>query len=102
MPTSLNNSKSSAAPKAVGRRSTARQAVQESPTPQALTAVPLYPYQRRWIEDDSRFKLAVKATQIGYSYAAALEAVLDCVERETMWIVLSRGERQSIEFMQKA
>ena len=64
-------------------------------------ALSLYPYQRRWVEDRSRFKLAVKATQIGYSYAAALEAVMDCSERETTWIVLSRGERQSLEFMQK-
>ena len=64
-------------------------------------AVPLYPYQQRWLRDGARFKLAVKATQIGYSFAAALEAVLDCLERRTLWIVLSRGERQSLEFMQK-
>jgi phage FluMu gp28-like protein len=67
----------------------------------ANPVIPLYPYQRRWIEDPSRFKLAVKATQVGYSFAAALEAVLDCLERRALWIVLSRGERQSREFMQK-
>ena len=64
-------------------------------------AIPLLPYQQRWVQDGSRFKLAVKATQIGYSFAAALEAVLDCLEHRTLWIVLSRGERQSGEFMQK-
>jgi phage FluMu gp28-like protein len=64
-------------------------------------AVPLYPYQQQWVKDASRFKLAVKATQIGYSFAAALEAVLDCIEHRALWIVLSRGERQSAEFMQK-
>jgi phage FluMu gp28-like protein len=64
-------------------------------------AVPLYPYQERWVRDESRFKVAVKATQIGYSFAAALEAVLDCIAHRTLWIVLSRGERQSLEFMQK-
>ncbi|MBI4442605.1 MAG: hypothetical protein HY649_04445 [Acidobacteria bacterium] len=63
--------------------------------------VPLYPYQERWVRDGSRFKLAVKATQIGYSFAAALEAVRDCIRHRTLWIVLSRGERQSLEFMQK-
>ncbi len=63
--------------------------------------VPLYPYQERWVRDASRFKIAVKATQIGYSFAAALEAVLDCLEHTTLWIVLSRGERQSLEFMRK-
>ncbi|MCZ6490042.1 MAG: terminase family protein [Acidobacteria bacterium] len=51
--------------------------------------------------DDSRFKLAVKSTQIGFSFAAALEAVLDCLEKRTLWIILSRGDRQSLEFMQK-
>ena len=64
--------------------------------------VPLYPYQEQWVRDGARFKIAVKATQIGYSFAAALEAVLDCLEHRTLWIVLSRGERQSLEFMQKA
>ena len=63
--------------------------------------IPLLSYQQRWVKDASRFKLAVKATQIGYSFAAALEAVLDCLEHRTLWIVLSRGERQSGEFMQK-
>ncbi|MCZ6751186.1 MAG: hypothetical protein O7E51_05065, partial [Acidobacteria bacterium] len=41
--------------------------------------VPLYPYQKRWVMDGSRFKIAVKSTQIGFSFAAALEAVLDCL-----------------------
>ena len=90
----VTNSKPAAVPRAT--RVTPRKAA-----PPAHAAVPLYPYQQRWVEDQSRFKLAVKATQVGYSYAAALEAVLDCIERETMWIVLSRGERQSLEFMQK-
>jgi phage FluMu gp28-like protein len=66
-----------------------------------VSPVLLYPYQQRWVADRSRFKLVVKATQIGYSFAAALEAVLDCLEHPTLWIVLSRGERQSLEFMQK-
>ena len=76
----------------------ARKYTSRTPNP---VAVRLLPYQQRWVQDHSRFKLAVKATQIGYSFAAALEAVLDCLERRTLWIVLSRGERQSGEFMQK-
>ena len=73
-----------------------------SPEPRVPNpVVPLYPYQRRWVQDPSRFKLAVKATQTGFSFAAALEAVIDCLERRTLWIVLSRGERQSLEFMQR-
>jgi len=73
----------------------------ESEMPHSKFRIPLYPYQERWIKDRSRFKIAVKATQIGYSFAAALEAVLDCLVHRTLWIVLSRGERQSLEFMQK-
>src|SRR3972149_13996 len=71
-------------------------------TKRAKPEVPLYPYQERWVKDGSRFKLAVKATQIGYSFAAALEAVRDCIRHRALWIVLSRSERQALEFMQKA
>jgi phage FluMu gp28-like protein len=35
----------------------------------------LYPYQRRWIDDKSRLKIAVKSRRIGYSFA---DDVLDC------------------------
>jgi phage FluMu gp28-like protein len=61
----------------------------------------LLPYQRRWVEDRSRLKVAVKARQIGYSFAATLRAVLACVERKTTWIFLSKGERQSRLLMEK-
>ena len=59
------------------------------------------PYQRRWIEDDAKLKLVVKARQIGYSFAATLRAVLRCLERQTTWIFLSKGERQSRLLMEK-
>jgi len=61
----------------------------------------LLPYQRRWIEDDAKLKLVVKARQIGYSFAATLRAVLRCLERRTTWIFLSKGERQSRLLMEK-
>ncbi len=66
-----------------------------------LQAVHLLPYQRRWIEDDAKLKLVVKARQIGYSFAATLRAVLRCLERQTTWIFLSKGERQSRLLMEK-
>jgi len=66
-----------------------------------LQAVHLLPYQRRWIEDNSPLKLAVKARQIGYSFAATLRAVVRCLERRTTWIFLSKGERQSRLLMEK-
>jgi hypothetical protein len=64
-------------------------------------ALTLLPYQRRWVEDNSPLKLAVKARQIGYSFAATLRAVLGCLERKTTWIFLSKGERQSRLLMEK-
>jgi phage FluMu gp28-like protein len=52
--------------------------------------------------DDSRFKIGLWARQTGKSTACALEVVDDCVERPgTMWVLLSRGERQSRELMEK-
>jgi phage FluMu gp28-like protein len=64
-------------------------------------AIHLLPYQRRWVEDDSKLKIAVKARQIGYSFAATLRAVFQCLARKTTWIFLSKGERQSRLLMEK-
>ena len=63
--------------------------------------VPLLPYQRKWIEDDSPLKIVVKARQIGYSFAATLRVVFECLKRKTTWILLSKGERQSRLMMEK-
>ncbi len=61
----------------------------------------LLPYQRRWVEDDSHLKIVVKARQIGYSFAASIRALLECLKRKTTWIFLSKGERQSRLLMEK-
>jgi phage FluMu gp28-like protein len=63
--------------------------------------VQLYEYQNNWINDQSRFKIALKARQTGFSFIMALEVVLDAVEHRTLWVLLSRGERQSRELMEK-
>ncbi len=55
----------------------------------------LLPYQTRWVQDNARLKIVVKARQIGYSFAATLRAVVACLDRRTTWIFLSKGERQS-------
>lgn len=62
----------------------------------------LLPYQRRWVEDTSRFKIWLAARQVGKSFAATLEPVLDAVERRTLWVFLSAGERQAAELADKA
>ena len=51
--------------------------------------------------DDSQLKIAVWSRQSGKSFAAALRAVLKCLEKRTQYIILSKGERQSRLFMEK-
>lgn len=62
----------------------------------------LYPYQVDWINDESRLRIAAKARRIGYSFGAGFGAVLDCVKSKRNVIVLSRGERQSKEFISES
>lgn len=63
----------------------------------------LLPFQRTWVEDDSRFKIWNASRQIGKSFTSACEAVRDCeMHPGTLWVVLSAGERQSLEWMEKA
>jgi phage FluMu gp28-like protein len=65
--------------------------------------VKLTDYQKQWVEDKSRFKIGVITRQGGKSFSTSLEAVLDCVENpNTTWVMLSAGERQSKELINKA
>jgi len=64
-------------------------------------AIALTKYQKNWVEDHSRFKIGAITRQGGKSFGTALEAVLDCLEKKTTWVLLSAGERQSKELMQK-
>ena len=72
------------------------------PTKSNLPAVlQLRPYQQRWIDDQSRFKLAVKSARIGFSYATGLEAIFDCLlHPKSTWTILSASKPQSVEFVQ--
>lgn len=67
-------------------------------------ALPLYPYQQRWVNDDARFKIAMFARQCGKTFTSTLELALDCARSEAAgkrarWVILSRGERQAREAM---
>ena len=63
----------------------------------------LTPYQLAWVKDESRFKIGLWSRQTGKSFATACEAVLHCLLHPgTLWVVLSAGERQAIEWMRKA
>lgn len=70
--------------------------------PDAADSGILLPYQREWVDDTSRFKIWLAARQIGKSFAATLEPVLDAVSRKTLWVFLSAGERQAAELAEKA
>lgn len=67
-------------------------------------ALPLYPYQREWVSDPARFKIAMFARQTGKTFSSTLEIALDAARaeaegRRTRWVILSRGERQAREAM---
>lgn len=62
----------------------------------------LWPHQRAWLNDNSRFKIGMMARQIaGKSFTTAMEATRDCLLHKTTWVCLSRGERQALEWMEK-
>ncbi|WP_374653108.1 terminase large subunit domain-containing protein [Dongia sp.] len=67
-------------------------------------ALQLYDYQRKWIQDKSRFKIGMFARQTGKTFTTTQEIVDDCFEawsegRRARWVILSRGERQAKEAM---
>ena len=66
----------------------------------------LLPWQRRWVADKSRFKIGLWSRQTGKSFSTSGEATEDCAEQPkntaTHWVCLSAGERQALEWMQKA
>jgi len=64
----------------------------------------LFPYQRRWFQDKSRFKIGKFARQTGKTFTTTLEIVDDgfehaVLDKKTRWVILSRGERQAKEAM---
>ena len=63
-----------------------------------------WPWQRRWLEDNARFKIGMWSRQTGKTWTATLEIVLDVLAarragRASSWLILSRGERQAREAM---
>lgn len=63
----------------------------------------LYPLQRKFIDDVAQYKLGVTTRQWGKSTVTSGEAVHDClIDPGTKWVCMSAGERQSIEWLNKA
>jgi phage FluMu gp28-like protein len=77
-----------------------------SPKGSSKTVSPLsllLPYQRRWVDDPARFKIGCQARQTGKSFQTACEAARDAlINPGSKWVCLSSGERQSLEWMEKA
>lgn len=68
----------------------------------SLPAVALYAYQKKWMLDDSTFKIGMFSRQTGKTFTTTLEAVDDVYEGMTVgqrrnWVIFSRGERQAKE-----
>jgi phage FluMu gp28-like protein len=64
--------------------------------PVAEAVVQLTGYQKRYVEDRARFKIARMARQTGKSFVGMLEPALEMAEHANdPWVVLSAGERQS-------
>ena len=71
-----------------------------------MSVIELYPYQQRWIKDQSRFKIGCFARQTGKTFTTTLELVNNCLDMEAQgsrkrWVILSRGERQAREAMEE-
>ena len=65
-----------------------------------------YPYQRRWISEQARFKIGMFARQTGKTFGTTFEVAEDCQLADldagrTRWVILSRGERQAKEAMEE-
>jgi len=68
----------------------------------AQPIVDLLDWQKRYIDDPSRFKLVVACAQSGKSFATSLEFVLRALRKKKgLGILLSASERQSVELMEK-
>jgi phage FluMu gp28-like protein len=59
-------------------------------------------YQQDWIDDESKFKIAMFSRQTGKTFSTSGEIVKSCIDSELKqkrerWVILSRGERQAKE-----
>lgn len=64
----------------------------------------LYPYQRRYLQDSSRFKAGMWSRQVGKTFTTTLEAVLHVLEAEaagrvSRWTILSVSEDRALDAM---
>lgn len=73
----------------------------------AQPAINWLPYQRKWLQDQSRFKIGMFTRRGGKTFGAAGEIVDDCTRaemegRKTRWTILSRSEATAKEAIEDA
>jgi phage FluMu gp28-like protein len=78
----------------VQRKKTIRQ---EEMSTIATALVVLYAYQKRWITDETRFKLMIKGRQTGLTFSTTLRHVRRRLSKKGTTIWISASERQSKE-----
>jgi phage FluMu gp28-like protein len=71
-----------------------------------VSDVLFHPYQRRWISNESRFKVGMFARQTGKTFGTTFELardsqLADLDGKRTRWVILSRGERQAKEAIEE-
>lgn len=55
----------------------------------------LYPYQRQFFSDESRYRLLLKSRQTGFSYLLGLEVLYGALSRDENQILISASQDQS-------
>ena len=67
----------------------------------AYTGRILLPYQRRWLQDRSRFRIGLWARQAGKSFSVGLDAALGALAGRDQ-LLIAASQRQSLELIRKA
>lgn len=85
------------------RKAAAHGALEVSTEPPPI----LYPYQRRYLADRSRWKAAMWSRQTGKTFVTTLEAVLDCLEAEAegrarRWTIMSVSQARAQDAIETA
>ena len=66
----------------------------------------LLPYQRRWVDDQARWKFGLMARQVGKDFASGFEGMAECALAESKgrkidWLIAAPSERQSLESLER-
>ncbi|MEM0445568.1 MAG: terminase family protein [Nitrososphaerota archaeon] len=68
----------------------------------AETGIRLYEWQRRWLDDDSTFRILLKSRGVGGSFIIALEALIESLLNPgSLTLLISYSQRQSLELFRK-